>query len=70
MLRQMLHLKWLIINDVAPVAPFCPNTPAWPGYAMVFALPKALRKGPRRHSDEPIIVISPKIAIFIFIGDP
>ncbi len=31
MLRQMLHLKWLIINDVAPVAPFCPNTPAWPG---------------------------------------
>ena len=37
---------------------------------MVFALPKALRKGPRQHSEEPIIVISPKIAIFIFIGDP
>ncbi len=37
---------------------------------MVFALPKALRKVPRQHSDEPIIVINPKIAIFIFIGDP
>ncbi len=24
MLRPMLHLKWLIINDVAPVAPLCP----------------------------------------------
>ena len=27
MLRQMLHLKCLIINDVAPVAPFWPWTP-------------------------------------------
>ncbi len=31
MLRQMLHLKCLIINDVAPVAPFCPKTRVFDG---------------------------------------
>jgi hypothetical protein len=46
MLRQMLHPKCLIINDVAPVAPFLAQQPGRDGLGHGFAFPKALRKAP------------------------